>query len=76
MALVGIFILTAFMVGWDVPKMISRKQWRELVVYTAILFAGAGAGSAMALGLQLPSPTKMVIFIYHPIAVLVDKILG
>lgn len=76
MPLIGIIVLTIFMVGWDVPPMVDRKQWRELAVYAGLLLVGAGSGSAMALGLDLPNPTKLIQFVYHPVAALVDKILS
>lgn len=76
MALIGIFIIVIFMIGWDVPEMVSGKQWRELAVYAMLLIVGVGSGLALALGLTLPNPTKLIQFIYHPVAVLVDKILS
>ena len=76
MALIGIFLITLFMIGWDVPILVAGKQWRGLVVYVALLVLGVGSGSALALGLNLPNPTKLIEFVYHPAMVLVDKILG
>lgn len=76
MGLIGVLVITAFMISWDVPKMVSEKKWRELSVYAALLSIGVGSASALALGLTLPNPTKLIQFIYHPVADLVDKILS
>lgn len=76
MAIIGIIILTVFMISWDVPKMVSGKQWRELAVYTVFLLFGVGSAMALALGLKLPNTTKLIRFVYHPVAAFVDKILS
>lgn len=76
MAFKGIFIITLFLIGWDVPKLIDGKRWREPAVYAALLSIGVGSGSALALGMKLPNPIKLIQFFYHPVAALVDKILS
>jgi len=76
MAIIGILVITTFMISWDVPKLVVAKQWRELAVYAGLLLIGVGSASALALGLTLPNPTKLIIFIYHPVAALFDRILS
>lgn len=76
MTIIIIIVLTVFMISWDVPKMVSEKQWRELAVYSMVLLVSVGSGLALALGFNMPNTTKFIQFIFHPVAAFVDKILS
>lgn len=76
MAIISIVVLTAFMIFWDVPEMVSAKQWQELAVYAVFLLIGVGSGVALALGFKLPSTARLLELPYHPISVLIDKLLS
>ncbi|HBU81534.1 MULTISPECIES: hypothetical protein [Paenibacillus] len=61
-------IVTAGLIGWfDLPGLIRRKEWKETIVYSALLLLATFL-SVFAVNLwEFPSPLYLIIWIYEPV---------
>lgn len=53
-----VIILTIFLALIEVPSLIRKKQWRELAVYTGLLFSVLGLGIVQKLQLPVSNLTQ------------------
>ena len=58
-----IFLLVCAFLGViliEVPSLISKKHWRELVVFSILLSIAFVMALLQTIGVKLPSPTKAI----------------
>lgn len=67
MRLLMVFIGFAAMAAINLPGMIKKKLWRDLVVYLLFFLAVLTLAILMALGIKVPSPIKAVQAFYRDI---------
>lgn len=52
----------------EVPGLIKKKMWRELVAFWVFLGIGMTLGTLLALGVEIPSPATPIEKLFKPIA--------
>ncbi|MBZ4653980.1 MAG: putative rane protein [Peptococcaceae bacterium] len=52
----------------EVPALIKKKMWRELVAFSVYLLAGMALSIPQVLGVKLPNPTKVIEVVFKPIS--------
>lgn len=70
--LVVIFII---IVAFEVPGMIKKKMWRELIAFSLLLLIGMALSFGQALKLPLPNPTRGIEAVFGPVSRFIDKLL-
>ncbi|MCX7614579.1 MAG: hypothetical protein N2Z65_02340 [Clostridiales bacterium] len=71
--LLGVFTIVLCMV--EVPKMLSAKEYKEMIVFFIILSFGVITAVLKILGVQLPNPQGVVIFVNQPIVDIIKGVL-
>lgn len=76
MAIFGLLLFFGAIIAFEVPGMVKKKLWRELVVFSVILVIGMiyTLGSVIEMNL-LPNPAKIMEFIFEPSANAIVKML-
>ena len=60
---------------FEVPGLVRKKMWRELVVFSGLYLVGAVYSVGQVMRLEIPNPADLLEFIYGPLADYLDKIL-
>ena len=62
--LVAVFTVIAL---FEVPKILEKRLWRELLVFSILLLVGFTLSVLLALDVRLPSPVKGIRSLMSPI---------
>lgn len=79
MSIIAIALIVAFIVILsilEVPKMLKRCLYKELVLYSVFLLIGAVTGILIALDVKVPNPSDSLTVLLSPIVTVVKFILG
>lgn len=62
-----IFVIAAFMIlaVLGAYPLITRKYWKELIVFGVLLFAGFTLSILWVLGVELPRVTDLITQLFH-----------
>lgn len=75
MQLLGISMIFLMIIWVEVPKMLSKKMWRELITFSFLMGFGMAMTYAYILDLPVPIPTYAIEKIFKPFKTVVEKIL-
>ncbi len=68
MATVIVLIAVFTVIGlFEVPKILKKRLWRELLVFSFLLILGFTLSALIALDVPLPSPVKGIRSLMNPI---------
>ena len=68
MATVILLIAVFTVIGlFEVPKILKKGLWRELLVFSSLLILGFTLSALIALDVPLPSPVKGIRSLMNPI---------
>lgn len=59
----------------EVPKMVKGKEFRELILYSVLLTAGAAVMVLRSVNIKIPNPSDLVIWIYSPVSGFMKQLL-
>lgn len=65
-----IFLLLSVFIGvilFEVPSLIRKKQWRELIVFSILLSIAFVMALLQTIGVKLPNPSKGIDFLVRDI---------
>ncbi|SFR00233.1 hypothetical protein [Desulfoscipio geothermicus] len=64
-----ILVILAFLgiIGIEVPGLVKKKMWRELIAFSVLLLVGMALSIPQALGIQVPSPNKPIELLFKPL---------
>lgn len=57
-----------FIMAIEVPGLVKKKMWRELIAFAVFLWIGMSLSILQILGVELPSPIKFIEALYKPFA--------
>ncbi|MDK2823181.1 MAG: hypothetical protein PWQ67_574 [Clostridia bacterium] len=63
-----LFLLFIGIILLEVPGLVKKKMWRELVSFSIYLFIGMALSIPQVLGVKIPNPTKVIEVIFRPIS--------
>lgn len=66
-----ILLLFAGVVLMEVPGMVKKKMWRELVVFFIFLVLAMALSIPQVVGVKMPNPTKAIEALFKPLSDLV-----
>lgn len=79
MSTIAIALIVAFVVILsilEVPKMLKRCLYKELVLYSIFLLIGAVTGILVTLDVKVPNPSDPLALLLSPLVTVVKFILG
>jgi len=56
--MIFLLLIYAFIAWLNIPKLINKKEWRELAVFSVFYTAGFLLGLLYVLDIPIPSPMK------------------
>ncbi len=65
-----IFIMVAFLAVtgfFGVRKLVLKRYWRELVLYSFLFLCGSVLSSLQAMEVELPDPNKAIQYVFKDI---------
>jgi hypothetical protein len=66
MEIIMIVIIFLVLAGWDVPRLMRKKQRKDLLVYSLFMLAGLTLSILVAFHVYLPNPSKGLEAIFKP----------
>lgn len=63
-------------IALEAPALVRNKKWRELTAFSVLLLIGMLYSYGQALDLPLPNPTKMIMTIFEPVSLIIDRLLS
>lgn len=65
-----LLLLAAFaaIISLEVPGLVKKKMWRELVVFSVYLSVGMALSIPQVLGARLPDPNKIIESLFLPLS--------
>ncbi len=68
-------IIMAFLVIilLEVPGLVSKKMWRELTAFAALLIIGMALSITHTLGVMIPNPNKYIEILFKPLVEWLSK---
>jgi hypothetical protein len=68
MATIVLLVAVFTVIGlFEVPKIVEKRLWRELIVFSFLLVFGFTLSVLLALDVPLPSPARGTRFLMEPI---------
>ncbi|SFH11851.1 hypothetical protein SAMN05660649_03924 [Desulfotomaculum arcticum] len=68
MVILGILFVFSIIIWIEVPALVHKKMWRELIVFSILILIGMMLSIPQALGMHVPSPNDLVAAIFKPFA--------
>ncbi len=56
--MIFLLLIYAFIIIINVPELIKKKEWRELIAFSILYIIGFALGLMYVLGIPIPSPMK------------------
>ncbi|WP_339288821.1 MULTISPECIES: hypothetical protein [unclassified Paenibacillus] len=72
MGIVGILIIVAVIIAIEVPLMWRKKLIRELWVFSFLLLLGTCFSLIYVMNISISNPLAWMVFIYKPVADMVN----
>ncbi|WP_422443645.1 hypothetical protein [Thermoanaerobacterium sp. DL9XJH110] len=66
--IVLLLVLFAGIIMFEVPGLIKKKMWRELVAFTVYLLIGMALSIPQVMGLKLPNPNRAIEALFEPLS--------
>ncbi len=63
-----LFLLFIGIILLEVPGLVKKKMWRELVAFSVYLLAGMALSIPQVLGIKLPNPTRVIETVFKPLS--------
>lgn len=68
-----LIVLFAAIIFLEVPSLIKKKMWGELIAFSVLMSIGMFLSITQALDIKLPNPTKAIEMIFQPLAELIKS---
>ena len=62
----GILLVASVIIIIEVPSLLEKKQKKELIVFSILLFIGVTLSILRAFGINIPNPLDLLTFIFKP----------
>lgn len=62
----GLLLVFAAVILWEVPALVEKKLWGELVVFTVLVLVGIAYGIGLVIDYPLPNPMDSLRQIVAP----------
>lgn len=75
----SVFLLSlafAAIIAIEVPGLVRKKMWKELLVFSVLLAVGMFYSYGLVLDWPLPNPTKGIEYVFKPVSKFMEKLLS
>jgi hypothetical protein len=72
----GILLIGAIISLFEIPPLVKKKWWREIIVYLILLSVGMTLAILISKDVTIPTPIDLLTKIYSPVTNLFEKILS
>ena len=66
-SIIGILSIGIFVSLFEIPPLIKKKWWKEIIVYFLFLSAGLTLCILLSKNVTIPNPVDLIMTIYSPI---------
>lgn len=66
MVILSILLIFLIIIWIEVPALVQKKMWRELIVFSILLLIGMMLSIPQVLGIHIPSPDDLVAVFFKP----------
>jgi len=63
-------------IALEAPALVRNKKWRELAAFSVLLLIGMLYSYGQALDIPLPNPTKLILTIFEPVSLIIERLLS
>lgn len=71
----GVILVFAAIIAWEVPRLYREKMWRELAVFFVLVIAGIVLSFGQIFDWPLPNPTSILEAVFRPVSKFIEDIL-
>lgn len=75
-AILGFLLVGVILSLLEIPPLLKKKWYREIVVYLLLLLTGLALSALLALNIAIPTPLNLLIKIYRPVTNFIEQILS
>jgi hypothetical protein len=75
-AIFGILMTGAIVSFFEIPPLVKKKWWREMIVYLLLLSAGMTLAILLSKDVTIPSPLDWVTKFFSPVTTFFERILS
>jgi hypothetical protein len=75
-AIVGILLTGAIISFFEIPPLVKKKWWREIIVYFLLLSAGMTLAILLSKDVSIPTPLDWITKVFSPISSYFERILS
>lgn len=75
MVFIGLLLIFGVIIAFEVPELVKKELWRELVVFSAILIIGMFYSFTVVLDINILNPTKPIKYIFDPPYKVIENLL-
>lgn len=68
MIIVLLVLVYLTVIALEVPKLITEKKWRDLLVFAIFMLAAIGLSLPLAIGIKIPNPSRHISRFLAPIS--------
>ncbi|PIC73969.1 hypothetical protein [Sporosarcina sp. P17b] len=61
---IGILLIAAAIIWFDVPPLLDKKQKKELLAFSVFLTIGVVLGMVLGFGKSIPTPLDLLTFLF------------
>ncbi|MFC0272050.1 hypothetical protein ACFFIX_11370 [Metabacillus herbersteinensis] len=75
-AIIGILFTGSIISLFEIPPLVKKKYWREIIVYFLLLTPGLVLSILLIKDVSIPTPLDMITKIYSPVTSFFERILS
>ncbi|GAA3411418.1 hypothetical protein ACFFNY_20015 [Paenibacillus hodogayensis] len=71
---VGILVLAILVCAFEVPGLLRKRFYKDLVVFSCLLFAGVALCIAYSQDVKIPNPVDGINYLFMPLSKWLEKL--
>jgi hypothetical protein len=75
-AIIGILLTGAIVSFFEIPPLVKKKWWREMIVFLLLLTAGMTLAILLSKDVTIPSPLDWITKFFSPVSAFFERILS
>lgn len=71
---IGILAIGALISLFEVPPLVKKKLWKDIVIYFVFLTIGMVLSILMSRGVEIPTPLDWITKVYSPFIKIIEQL--
>lgn len=76
MFIIAILVSGVVISLFEIPPLVKKKYWKEIVVYSLFLSAGMTVSILLTTGMTIPNPSEILMLLFSPVDSFIEDILS